>query len=43
MYTLKTINRDEYYFLKRTLRDYYEYMMQNPKTKITKFFDLIFF
>lgn len=39
-YMLKTIKYREYKFLRSILKDYYEYLKQNPKTLITKFYGL---
>jgi len=36
-FTLKTIRRCEFLFLKRTLRSYYEHVIENQKTLIIKY------
>jgi Phosphatidylinositol-4-phosphate 5-kinase len=35
-YTLKTISRQEFHFLKRILRNYYDHLVQNPNSLIIK-------
>lgn len=39
-FTLKTIHRAEFHFLKKILKNYYEYISANPQTLIVKFFGL---
>lgn len=39
-FLLKTMTRTEFKFLKKILRKYYEYILDNPRTLITKFFGL---
>ncbi len=39
-FTLKTIHRAEFHFLKSILKNYYEYLCSNPQTLIVKFFGL---
>ena len=35
-YTLKTIHKNEYYFLQKILKNYYEHMSKNKKSFINK-------
>jgi Ca2+-binding EF-hand superfamily protein len=39
-YTLKTIPREEFHFLRDILRNYYEHLTSNPNTLIIKFYGL---
>ena len=39
-FTLKTIHRSEFHFLRSILKNYYEYICNNPQTLIIKFFGL---
>ena len=36
-YTLKTISRDEFHFLKRILKNYYNHLVSNPDSLIIKY------
>jgi len=39
-YTLKTISREEFHFLRKILNNYYNHIMKNPNTLIIKFYGL---
>jgi len=39
-YTLKTISREEFHFLRKILKNYYTHIIDNPHTLIIKFFGL---
>jgi len=39
-YTLKTISREEFHFLRKILNNYYTHIMNNPNTLIIKFYGL---
>ena len=37
-YILKTLNRNEFKFIKSILKSYYNHIMENPKSLVPKFF-----
>ena len=39
-YTLKTISKDEFHFLREILKNYYTHLINNPQSLIIKFFGL---